>query len=293
MDPKERKLSAFARRKTRIAHLGSVWHQAGENIRHQLHSRAAAALPAAGRPALLVHRHARSRLAFRAILSPPPPAPSSACKTIMLQTTAAPAASLPAASSPGAPAFPPPTQKVEQFACFATLRKIWTQSLVGAVGTSEPASFSEQHVPLPCVHVRLAPAVIKFRPSPLLPPRHGRLRRRRPAMRRTPRETPRAMDSGRAVRAGPCRSRPRDPRRRCVRRAGPESQTARQERRWRRSGEGGAEIHSRTRAGGHLSRPAAQHGRPAGAGRCPGRSRRRIRADQRIRSRVVRTRWRC
>ena len=122
MDPKERKLSAFARRKTRIAHLGSVWHQAGENIRHQLHSRAAAALPAAGRPALLVHRHARSRLAFRAILSPPPPAPSSACKTIMLQTTAAPAAPLPAASSPGAPAFPPPTQQVEQFACFATLR---------------------------------------------------------------------------------------------------------------------------------------------------------------------------
>ena len=126
MDPKERKLSAFARRKTRIAHLGSVWHQAGENIRHQLHSRAAAALPAAGRPALLVHRHARSRLAFRAILSPSPPAPSSACKTIMLQTTAAPAASLPAASSPGAPAFPPTTQKVEhhkqQFACFATLR---------------------------------------------------------------------------------------------------------------------------------------------------------------------------
>jgi hypothetical protein len=226
MDAKERKLSAFARRKTRIAHLGSVWHQAGENIRHQLHSRAAAALPAAGRPALLVHRHARSRLAFRAILSPPPPAPSSACKTIMLQTTAAPAASLPAASSPGAPAFPPTTQKVEhhkqQFAYFATLRKIWTQSLVGAVGTSEPASFSEQHVPLPCVHVRLAPAVIKFRPSPLLPPRHGRLRRRRPAMRRTPRETPRAMDSGRAVRAGPCRSRPRDPRRRWVRRAGPE-----------------------------------------------------------------------
>jgi len=122
MDAKERKLSACARRKTRIAHLGSVCHQAGQNIRHWLHSRAAAALPAAGRPALLVHRHARSRLAFRAILSPPPPAPSSACKTIMLQTTAAPAASLPAASSPGAPAFPPPTQHKQQFAGFATLR---------------------------------------------------------------------------------------------------------------------------------------------------------------------------
>ena len=126
MDPKERKLSAFAHRKTRIAYLGSVWHQAGENIRHWLHSRSPAALPAAGRPALLVHRHARSRLDFSAILSPHPPAPSSACKAIMLQTTAVPAAPLPAASSPGAPAFPPPTQQVEhnkqQFACFATLR---------------------------------------------------------------------------------------------------------------------------------------------------------------------------
>ena len=231
-------MSAFAHRKTRIAYLGSVWHQAGENIRHQLHSRSPAALPAAGRPALLVHHHARSRLAFRAILLPPPPAPSSACKAIMLQTTAAPAASLPAASSPGAPAFPPPTQQVEPQTTICLFRNASTQSLVGAVCTSEPASFSEQHVPLPCVRVRLAPAVIKFRPSPLLPPRHGRLRRRRPAMRRTPRETPQKMDSGRAVRAGPCRSRPRDPRRRCARRAGPESQTARQERRWRRLGQG-------------------------------------------------------
>ena len=54
MATEERKLRAFAHRKTRIAHLGSVWHQAGENIRHSLHSRSAAALPAAGRPALLV-----------------------------------------------------------------------------------------------------------------------------------------------------------------------------------------------------------------------------------------------
>ena len=126
MAANERKLRAFAHRNTRIAHLGSVWHQAGENIRHWLHSRSAAALPAAGRPALLVHRHARSRLDFSAILSPRLPAPSSACKAIMLQTTAAPAASLPAARSVHcSPCIAPPTQQVKQrkqFAGFATLR---------------------------------------------------------------------------------------------------------------------------------------------------------------------------
>jgi hypothetical protein len=123
MAEEERILRAFAHRNTRIAHLGSVWHQAGENIRHSLQSRSAAALPAAGSPALLVHRHARSRLAFRAIHSPHPPAPSSACKAIMLQTTAAPAASLPAAASTATRASHHQVeQHKQQFACFATIR---------------------------------------------------------------------------------------------------------------------------------------------------------------------------
>jgi hypothetical protein len=156
--PSHQKLRAFkfAHRKTRIAYLGFAWHQAVENIRHSLHSRSAAALPAAGRLALLVQT--RSRLACSAILSPLPPDSSSACKA-MLQTTAAPAASLPAAASTAATASHHQHNKLNNTnnnlrvsQRFASCSKIGTESLAwqrGFLGAAAAIRVSMFAWPLP------------------------------------------------------------------------------------------------------------------------------------------------